>query len=143
MTRERFKELGSRSFFGDLLYEGAVPEDHFLQKLEQGVDWEVFTPKLVRLCRGRAKRGRPPYNPVAILKILVLSYLYDLSERQVETCVSDSLSAKWFLAMEVDEATPDHSTLTKFKERIERQKKEVLLEELLQEVVMMALCARG
>lgn len=139
MARERFKELGSGSFFGDFLYERAVPEDHFLRKLKDVVDWEVFTPKLVRLYRGRAKRGRPPYNPVVILKILVLSYLYDLSERQVEAYVNDSLSAKWFLGMAVDEAAPDHSTLTKFKGRIERRGKEALLEELLQEVVMMAL----
>jgi len=138
MTRERFKELGSGSFFGDYLYERTVPADHFLRKLEEVVDWEVFTPKLIRLYRGRAERGRPPYNPVVILKVLVLSYLYDLSERQVETYVNDSLSAKWFLGMAVDETAPDHSTLTKFKERIERQGKEALLEELLQEVVMMA-----
>jgi IS5 family transposase len=53
--------------------------------------------------------------------------------------VNDSLSAKGFLGMAVDEAAPDHSTLTRFKERIEKQGKEALLEELLQEVVMMAL----
>jgi transposase len=138
MTQERFKELGSGSFFGDFLYERAVAEDHFLRKLEELVEWDVFTPKLVRLYRGRAKRGRPPYNPAVILKILVLSYLYDLSERQVEAYVNDSLSAKWFLGLAVDELAPDHSTLTKFKQRIERQGKEALLEELLQEVLMMA-----
>jgi ABC-type thiamine transport system substrate-binding protein len=81
-----------------------VPEGRFLRKLEEVVDWELFTPKLVRLYRGRAERGRPPYNPVVILKILVLSYLYDLSQRQVEVYVNDSLSAKWFLGMAVDEA---------------------------------------
>jgi hypothetical protein len=43
MTRERFKELGSGSFFRDFLYERAVPEDNFLRKLEEVVDWEVFT----------------------------------------------------------------------------------------------------
>lgn len=139
MTRERFKELGSESFFGDFLYARAVPEYHFLRKLEEVVDWKVFTRKLVRLYRGKAKRGRPPYDPVVILKILVVSYLYDLSERQVEAYVNDSLSAKWFLGMAVDEAAPDHSTLTKFKERIEKQGKEALLEELLQDVVMMAM----
>ena len=139
MIKERFKELGAGSFFGDYLYERAVPEDHFLRKLEEVVDWEVFAPKLIRLYRGKAKRGRPPYNPVVILKILVLSYLYDLSERQVERHVNDSLSAKWFLGLAVDEAAPDHSTLTKFKQRIEREGKEAVLEELLGEVVLMAL----
>ena len=114
MTKERFKELGSGSFWGEYLYERAVPEDHFLRRLEEVVDWEIFTSRLVRLYRGKAKRGRPPYNPVVILKMLVLSYLYDLSERQMERQVNDSLSAKWFLGLAADEAGPDHSTLTKF-----------------------------
>lgn len=37
-----------------------------------------------------------------------------------------------------DETAPDHWTLTELKRRTERQGKEALLEELLQEVVMMA-----
>lgn len=139
MTKKRFKELGSGSFFGDYVYERAVPEKHFLRQLDDVVDWEAFTPKLIRLYRGRAKRGRPPYNPVVILKMLLLSYLYDLSERQTEAYVNDSLSAKCFLGLAVDEAGPDHSTLTKFKERIEKQGKEALLEELLRDVIAMAM----
>jgi IS5 family transposase len=139
MTERHFKELGSGSFFGAYVYQRAVPENHFLRQLDGLVDWEVFTAKLIRLYRGRAKRGRPPYNPVVILKMLLLSYLYDLSERQTEAYVSDSLSAKWFLGLAVDEVGPDHSTLTKFKERIERQGKEALLEELLRDVIAMAM----
>jgi len=139
MTKERFRELGTGSFFGDYLYEHAVPEDHFLRRLDEVVDWEVFAPKLIRLYRGRAKRGRPPYEPVVILKMLLLSYLYSLSERQTEAYVNDSLSAKCFLGLAVDEAGPDHSTLTKFKGRIEKRGKEALLEELLGDVIAMAM----
>jgi IS5 family transposase len=142
MTKDHFERLDTRSFFGDYLYERVASAEHFLRKLEEVVDWEVFTPKLVRINRGRAKRGRPPYSPVVILKIPVLSYLYDLSERQVEAYVNDSLSAKWFLGLAVDEPAPDHSTVTKFKKRIEKRGKEVLLDELLQEVLMMALSRR-
>jgi IS5 family transposase len=139
VIKRRFKKLGDGSFFGDYLYEHAVPENHFLRRLDDVVDWEPLTAKLIRLYRGRAKRGRPPYNPVVVLKMLLLSYLYDLSERQTEAYVNDSLSAKCFLGLAVDEAGPDHSTLTKFKERIEKQGKEALLEELLRDVIAMAI----
>jgi len=138
MAKERFKELGGGSFFGDFLYEDAVPEDHFLRQLDEVVEWKVFEAKLIRLYRGGAKRGRPPYDPVVILKMLLLSYLYELSERQTEAYVNDSLSAKWFLGLAANERGPDHSTLTKFKSRIEKRGKEALLEELLQEVIAMA-----
>ena len=139
MMKKPFKRLGTGSFFGGYPYEHAVPENHFLRRLEDVVEWEMFTGKLIRLYRGRAKRGRPPYNPVVILKMLLLSYLYDLSERQTEAYVNDSLSAKCFLGLAVDEAGPDHSTLTKFTERIKKHGKEALLEELLQDVIMMAI----
>ena len=118
MSRARYKELGTGTFFGDLLYERAVPKEHFLRELERVVDWTVFTEQLVRLYRGKGRVGRPPYNPAVILKMLVVAFLYNMSERATETYVNDSLSAKWFLGLAVDEPAPDHSTLTAFKRRI-------------------------
>ena len=141
MSGTRYKELGTGTFFGDMLYERAVPEDHFLRKMERVVDWSAFTDRLVELYRGRGRVGRPPYNPAVILKMLVLAYLYDLSERSTETYVNDSLSAKWFLGLAVDEAAPDHSTLTAFKRRIVRRGGEGCLEELLGEIVKQAMGA--
>jgi IS5 family transposase len=135
MARKRYKEQGTGSFFGEYLYDKAVPESHFLRKLEALVDWDLFSERLVRLYQGQAQVGRPPYNPAVILKMLLLSYLYNLSERQTEVYVNDSLSAKYFLKLAVDEAAPDHSTLTAFKRRIVHQGGEGLLEELLREVV--------
>ena len=139
MARERFKRLGTESFFGGHLYERAVPADRFLRSLEAVVDWAAFEPELIRLYRGKARKGRPPYNPAVILKLLILSSLYDLSERKTEQYANDSLSVKWFLGLAVDEAGPDHSTLTKFKARIEKNGKESVLEELFTEVIRMAL----
>ena len=120
MARKRYKQQGTGSFFGEYLYERTVPDSHFLRRLKRLVDWEVFTEKLVQLYRGKAEVGRPPYNPSVILKMLLLSYLYNQSERGTEAFVNDSLSAKYFLDLAIDEPAPDHSTLTAFKRRIER-----------------------
>jgi IS5 family transposase len=139
MSKAQFKELGSGSFFGDLVYDQVVPEKHFLRQLDRVVDWSVLTERLVGLYRGRGRVGRRPYEPAVILKMLVLSYLYDLSERQTETYVNDSLSAKWFLGLAVDEAAPDHSTLTAFKRRIEAGGGERCMRELLEEIVRQAI----
>jgi transposase len=114
MTGERFKAQDSGTLFGDFLYDRIVPEDHFLRQLDALIPWPRFTRKLVRLYRGKARQGRPPYDPAVILKMLLVSYLYDLSERQTEVVANDSLSIKWFLGLAVDEPAPDHSTLTKF-----------------------------
>jgi transposase len=138
MAKRKYWEQGTGTFFGNYLYERTVPDSHFLRQLEGLVDWEVFADKLVHLYRGKAQGGRPPYNPSVILKMLLLSYLYDLSERRTEAFVNDSLSAKYFLGLAIDEPAPDHSTLTAFKRRIARRGDEGLLEELLAEVVRSA-----
>lgn len=138
MGKRRFIQLGQESFFGEIVYARVVPPDHFLRQLARVVDWSVFTEQLVKLYVGRAEEGRPPYEPAVILKMLVLGFLYNLSERQVEAYVGDSLSAKWFVGLAVDERPPDHSTLSAFKRRIVERGKEACLEELLRTVVAAA-----
>lgn len=138
MGQRRFKVLGGQSFFGELVYERAVPPEHFLRQLEALVDWAAFTEVLIQLYRGAGEVGRPPYAPGVILKMLVLAYLYNLSERQTEQFVNDSLSAKCFMGLAVDERGPDHSTLTAFKRRIIAGGGEERLRQLLEEVVRQA-----
>ncbi len=138
MGARRFKHLGAGTFFGDFVYQRAVAPDHFLRKLADLVDWEWFTDRLIRLYQGGGEVGRPPYDPVVILKMLLLSYLYNLSERQAEVYCNDSLSAKCFLGLAADELAPDHSTLTAFKRRIIANGGEERLRELLTEVVATA-----
>jgi len=117
MSRERFQSTGKTSFYGDYLYERVVPQDDFLRKLKEVVPWQRFTYKLVKYYKGKARTGRPPYDPAMLLKMLLLGYLYDLSECDVERFCNRDLPAKHFLNLAVDAPVPDHSTLTVFKNR--------------------------
>ena len=139
MDRERFKANTRDSFFGHFLYEQVVPKDHFLVQLKRIVPWERFTDKLVKYYRGRAKLGRPPYDPAMVLKMLLLAYLYNISERQVEDYCNLYLPAKYFLGLGVDERPPDHSTLTAFKNRILENGQLGPYEQLLREIIALAL----
>jgi hypothetical protein len=94
-----------------------VPEDHFLQKLKQHIPWERFTRRLIKLYKGGGMYGRPPFDPVLVLKVTLIAFFYNLSERQAEVYVNDNLSAKYFVGLAVDQKVPDHSTLTVFRER--------------------------
>ena len=69
----------------------------------------------------------------------MIAYLYNLSERQVETYVNDNLSAKYFVGLAVDQKAPDHSTLTKFRKRLIERGKLEAFEELLTEIIQIAL----
>jgi IS5 family transposase len=138
MGQERFKSTTSDSFFGDFLYEQVVPQDHFLVKLKELIPWQRFTYKLVKYYRGRAKEGRPPYDPAVVLKMLLLSYLYNVSERQVEDFCNLYLPAKYLLGLGVDERPPDHTTLTAFKERVLENGKLAAFEDLLKDIIQVA-----
>lgn len=138
MARERFKRQGKGTFFGEMIYERIVPKDHFLRKLDELIPWERFTQRLVKLYEGKGKRGRPPYDPAVLLKMLLVAYLYDLSERQVEAVANDSLSVKYFLGLAADEPAPDHSTLTAFKRRLIDNGGGAVFEQLLVEIVGIA-----
>jgi len=139
MGKRRYRRLGMGSFFGMPVYERAVPDSHFLRQLARLADWDGYGERLIALYKGRGEAGRPPYNPAVILKMLLLSYLYNLSERQTETYVNDSLSAKYFLGLAVDEVGPDHSTLTAFKRRIVERGDGDALAHLLEEIVRAAI----
>jgi hypothetical protein len=92
--------------------------------------WEAFGARLLALYEGHGEFGRPPYPPENLLKMLLLIYLFNLSERQVEEWVNDGLAA--------NERAPDHSTLRAFKERIVTRGQEEYLQGLLEEIMRQA-----
>jgi transposase len=118
MGQQHFKALGLGSFFGGMIYQRIVPRDHFLVKLNQVVDWEALIAPLLPAYKGLAEEGAPPISPVVLLKMLVLAYLYNLSERQTEEVVNFQLPVMEFIGLAVDERAPDHSTLCLFKRRL-------------------------
>jgi len=138
MGKQRFEETGRGSFWGDFLYEQAVPQDHFLRQLDRVIDWEAFGARLLALYEGQGEYGRPPYPPEALLKMLLLAYWFNLSEQQVEEWVNDSLAARCFLHLAANERAPDHSTLSAFKERIVTRGQEGCLQGLLEEIIRQA-----
>jgi IS5 family transposase len=139
MAKERYIETGHHSFFGDYIYDQIIPQEHFLRKLKMIIPWERFTNKLIKLYKGGGMYGRPPFEPAQLLKVEMIAYLYNLSERQVEAYVNDNLSAKFFVGLAVDQKAPDHSTLTKFKERLLERGKLKTFEEMLSEIIHIAL----
>lgn len=134
----RCKETNSDSFFGNFLYDQKVSKGHFLRKLNEVIDWDRFTGKLLRYYRGRGEIGQAPYNPTIILKMLLLSYLWNTSERMIEVLANDSLSIGLFLGLSADKKAPDHSTLTLFKNRLIQNAGLMVYEELFNEIIRIA-----
>jgi IS5 family transposase len=71
--------------------------------------------------------------------MLLISYLYNISERQTEVVANENLPVKFFIGLGVDEKAPDHSTLTWFKNRVIQNAGIKAYEELFNEIIMIAM----
>ncbi len=138
MAKTRCKETAVDSFFGNFLYDQKVSREHFLRKLNEIIEWERFTKRLLVHYKGKGQIGQSPYNPTLILKMLLLSYLWNVSERMVEELANDSLSVGLFLGIGANERVPDHSTLTLFKNRLIQNAGMKAYEALFNEIIQIA-----
>jgi len=104
-----------RSFFDAQIYDRLIPKDHFLVKLNRVIDWSFIEDE----CRPfYQRRGRKAYSPVVLFKMLLLAYLFDISERRIEDECDYNMLYKYFLGLEADQKAPDHSTLSRFRDRL-------------------------
>ena len=65
------------------------------------VPWAVFRKPLAKALKRSdgARGGRPPYDAVLMVKIIVLQALYSLSDDQAEFQIQDRLSFMRFLGL--------------------------------------------
>jgi transposase len=92
-----------------------VPVDHVYRHLERTLDLS-FVRDLV--APYYAACGRPSIDPVVYFKLQLVLFFEGLrSERQLMRVVADRLSVRWDLGYDLGEALPDHSSLTKIRER--------------------------
>lgn len=91
-----------------------------LAVLSQVIDFEAFRPTLVTALAYShgAKGGRPPYDPVVMLKVLVLAAQNNVSDARMEWLIRDRLSWLRFLGFDLGAATPDANTIRMFRERL-------------------------
>ena len=62
--------------------------------------------------------GRPSIDPVVFFKLQLILFFEGLrSERQLLRVVADRLSLRWYLGYDLTEPLPDHSSLTRIRER--------------------------
>jgi transposase len=117
----------------DLSLEDLVPEEHFYRRLEARLDLS-FVRDLVEPLY--ANGGRPSVDPVVFFKLQLVMFFEDIrSERQLMEVVSDRLSLRWYLGYDLFEALPDHSSLTRIRERFGLEVFRRFFERIVQECV--------
>jgi transposase len=96
--------------------EELVPHNNFYRHLETKLD--------LSFVRGWARelyadRGRPSIDPVVFFKLQLLMFFEGIrSERKLIETASLHLAHRWYLGYALDEALPDHSSLTRIRQRL-------------------------
>jgi IS5 family transposase len=112
-----------------LLYEQIVPEDHFLRRLLQAVDFESFRPVLTSAYS--PDQGRPPLDPVILLKLEVLARQYRLSDREVVAEARFNIAFRFFLGLSLMSPLPHHTSMTYFRHRLTAQRLQEIFDALV------------
>ena len=99
----------------DVSLEELVPEDNFYRRLEARLDLSFVREIVAPLY---ASGGRPSVDPVVFFKLQLVMFFEDIrSERQLMEAVSDRLSLRWYVGYDLFEPLPDHSSLTRIRDR--------------------------
>jgi len=95
-----------------------------LETMDRAVDFEVFRPVLdaALAYADGSKGGRPPYDPVAMFKVLILAAQNTVSDARMEFLIRDRLSWLRFLGFDLGAPTPDENTIRLFREKLIRAK---------------------
>src|SRR5919198_3320866 len=109
--RERQQELWIAA--GDVV---RTPGSAFYDRLNSILEEHEFDRRVEHLCRKfyKSAYGRPSITPGVYFRSLLIGYFEGLdSERGIAWRTADSLSLRKFLGYALDEATPDHSTISR------------------------------
>lgn len=100
-----------------------------LSALSRLVDWTRFEGLLCGI--HRSAKGEASYPPLMMFKVLLLQRWHGLSDPAMEAALSDRVSFMSFAGLSLEDETPDHSTIWRFREALGR---EGLMEALLTEL---------
>jgi len=109
-----------------------VPQDHMLRLIDKAIDWS-FIYDLVE-DKYSSDMGRPSMDPVTLIKIPFIQYLYGIrSMRQTIKEIEVNVAYRWFLGLELNEPVPHFSTFGKNYTR--RFKDTDLFEQIFQRIL--------
>lgn len=94
-----------------------VKKDHPYRKLLSIIDFLGLSKNIANI-KNNQEVGRAGYNSLSCLKMLVLQFMEDLSDRELERFISENTAAKLFCDFSLNDKTPDHSLFSRLRQAI-------------------------
>ncbi len=112
--------------------ESFVAKDHALRKIDKVLDM-AFVRDLTAGCYADGL-GRPSIDPEVFFRIELLAYLCGItSDRRLCEEIRYNLAYRWFCRLAIDDGVPDHSSLSRIRDRYG----EKIFESVFREIVML------
>jgi IS5 family transposase len=92
-----------------------IPVDHPYRKLDQLLSFSEISKPYYSLY---SMNGRKEKGVEFGLRALVLQFIEDLSDREMERFLQENLAGKWFCELGIGEKSPDHSYFGDFRKRL-------------------------
>ena len=106
------RDMGQPSVVEALL-PPTLGQNQRLERIAAAVDWAPIGQLVAPIYA--APVGRPSYPPLLLVKALLLAQWYDLSDPQLEAALSDRRSFRRFVGLGLQDDTPDHATISRFR----------------------------
>ena len=94
-----------------------------LEKITRVVNFEIFRPEIEKAINIKANLvsgGRPPWDAIVMIKVLVLQSLYTLSDDQTEYQIKDRFSFMRFAGLKLYHGVPDAKTIWNYREKLRK-----------------------
>jgi transposase len=109
------EDVQPKLFYHSMNLEERIPANHLLRQIRSRIDFNFIYEEVKDLYGGRGNVSIPP---PAILKMMLLLILYNVrSERELMNTLPMRLDWLWFLDYDLDSEVPNHSVLSKARNR--------------------------
>lgn len=106
------KNSGQIDVFDHMIFEKLIPKNHLLVKIDSIIDFSFVYDKVQDKY---SSLGRSSKDPIMMLKILLLEYLYRLSDIDVVSRIKTDVAFRWFLGLSIYDSVPDDTTISHFR----------------------------
>jgi len=93
-----------------------IPENHLLVRIDRAINLDFIYELTSELyC---SYNGRPSIDPVMFFRMQLVGYLYGIeSDRRLCEEIHLNLAYRWFCRLHLEDRVPDHSSLTRIRDR--------------------------
>lgn len=113
----------SQTFLHVITTEQLVAQDHVYRKILGFFDFGRICKEFEKLY---STRGAPGYEVEKGVKALILQFMEDYSDREMQRALEENVAVKWFCGFELTEASPDYSYFSKLRARLGTKNIELL-----------------